>query len=71
MGVSGAGKTTLARGIVEATGWDVLEGDDLHPAANVQKLASGTPLTDEDEDRALADALVELGLDGEAQAGRA
>lgn len=34
-------------------------------------MASGTSLTDEDEDRALADALVELGLDGEAQAGRA
>lgn len=48
MGVSGAGKTTLAQGIVDATGWDFLEGDELHPPENVAKMSSGTPLTDED-----------------------
>lgn len=48
MGVSGAGKTTLAKGVVEATGWEFLEGDSMHPRANVAKMASGTPLTDED-----------------------
>lgn len=48
MGVSGAGKTTLARGVVAATGWTFLEGDELHPQANIDKMASGTPLTDED-----------------------
>ena len=29
-------------------GWDLEEGDDLHPAANVAKMQAGTPLTDED-----------------------
>ena len=48
MGVSGSGKTTIARGIAERLGWDWLEGDDLHPPANVAKMAAGTPLTDED-----------------------
>ncbi|MBM6547153.1 gluconokinase [Janibacter sp. YIM B02568] len=48
MGASGAGKTTLAQGIVDATGWDFLEGDELHPPENVAKMTSGRPLTDED-----------------------
>lgn len=48
MGVSGAGKTTLAQGVVEATGWDFLEGDELHPQANIDKMSQGRPLTDED-----------------------
>jgi gluconokinase len=48
MGVSGSGKTTLARGISDRMGWEFQEGDDLHPRANVEKMAAGTPLTDED-----------------------
>ena len=48
MGVSGSGKTTLARAIVAGTGWRFQEGDALHPPANVAKMASGTPLTDDD-----------------------
>jgi gluconokinase len=48
MGVSGSGKTTVARGIAAATGFALAEGDDFHPAANVAKMAAGTPLTDED-----------------------
>lgn len=48
MGVSGSGKTTVAKGIAEQMGWEFAEGDDFHPEANVQKMASGTPLTDED-----------------------
>jgi gluconokinase len=48
MGVSGSGKTTLARGIAQRMGWDFLEGDDLHPPGNVDKMAAGTPLTDDD-----------------------
>ena len=48
MGVSGCGKSTVARRLGDRLGWDVGEGDDLHPAANVAKMASGQPLTDED-----------------------
>ena len=48
MGVSGCGKTTVAAGVAERLGWTLLEGDTFHPPANVAKMASGTPLTDED-----------------------
>jgi gluconokinase len=48
MGVSGSGKTTIAKGVAAAKGWSLLEGDTFHPPANVAKMASGTPLTDDD-----------------------
>ncbi|MFM8635630.1 MAG: gluconokinase [Planctomycetia bacterium] len=48
MGVSGCGKTTLARSLAERLRLPFQEGDSLHPAANVAKMAGGTPLTDED-----------------------
>ncbi|GBQ68314.1 gluconokinase [Ameyamaea chiangmaiensis NBRC 103196] len=48
MGVSGCGKTTIAEGLQNTLGWPYEEGDRLHPAANVEKMASGIPLTDED-----------------------
>ena len=48
MDVSGVGKTTIARALVERTGWVFQEGDDLHPEANQVKMAAGTPLTDDD-----------------------
>jgi gluconokinase len=48
MGVAGSGKTTIASGLAEHLGVPFVEGDSLHPAANVKKMASGTPLTDED-----------------------
>lgn len=48
MGVSGSGKSTVAGILAGALKWDLEEGDDLHPASNVAKMASGTPLTDED-----------------------
>ncbi len=48
MGVSGTGKSTVAGMLAGRLGWDLEEGDDLHPAANVAKMASGQPLTDED-----------------------
>ena len=46
MGVSGSGKTTVARALAEHLGCELLEGDDLHPVANVDAMAAGTPLTD-------------------------
>ena len=48
MGVSGSGKTTVAERAAEQLGWMFQEGDTLHPAANVEKMKSGTPLTDAD-----------------------
>jgi gluconokinase len=48
MGVSGSGKTTVARLLAERLGWELAEGDDFHPAANVAKMAAGQPLTDSD-----------------------
>jgi gluconokinase len=48
MGVSGSGKSTVARGVAEALGWSYAEGDDFHPPANVEKMAGGQPLEDAD-----------------------
>ena len=48
MGVSGSGKSTVAGILAGQLGWDLEEGDDLHPPANVAKMAAGIPLTDED-----------------------
>jgi gluconokinase len=48
MGVSGSGKTSAAQELTRQLGWEYFEGDDLHPAANVAKMAAGTPLDDDD-----------------------
>ena len=48
MGVTAVGKTSVAEGVVKALGWDFMEGDDLHPQANIDKMSAGIPLTDED-----------------------
>ncbi|MET4093429.1 gluconokinase [Arthrobacter sp. UYCu712] len=48
MGVSGSGKSTVAGLLSGKLGWDLAEGDDLHPPANVAKMQAGEPLTDED-----------------------
>lgn len=48
MGVSGSGKTTVARRLAERFAWPFMEGDELHPAENVAKMSRGEPLTDAD-----------------------
>lgn len=48
MGVSGCGKSTVAGLLAGRLGWPFEEGDALHPQANVHKMASGHPLTDQD-----------------------
>ena len=48
MGVSGSGKTTVAALLAGTLGVAFLEGDELHPRANVEKMRSGQPLTDAD-----------------------
>jgi carbohydrate kinase (thermoresistant glucokinase family) len=48
MGVSGSGKTTVAAMLAGRLHWTFEEGDNLHPASNVEKMHNGIPLTDED-----------------------
>lgn len=48
MGVSGAGKTAVGQALAERLGWQFEDADDWHPGANVEKMRSGHPLTDED-----------------------
>jgi gluconokinase len=48
MGVSGSGKTTVATEVARRLGWEFTEGDDHHPAANVEKMRAGIPLGDDD-----------------------
>lgn len=48
MGVSGCGKSTVGGVLAARLGWDLGEGDNLHPRSNVEKMASGHPLTDDD-----------------------
>jgi carbohydrate kinase (thermoresistant glucokinase family) len=48
MGVTGAGKSTIAERLAQRLGWAFQEGDALHPPSNVQKMSQGVPLTDED-----------------------
>lgn len=48
MGVSGCGKSTAADAVADRLGWQRLEGDDLHPQSNIDKMSKGIPLTDDD-----------------------
>ena len=48
MGVAGSGKTTVGKLLASNLGWQFADGDDFHPAANVEKMSNGIPLTDAD-----------------------
>ena len=48
MGVSGSGKTTVGQLLALELGWEFADGDDYHPAANVEKMRDGIRLTDAD-----------------------
>ena len=48
MGVSGAGKSTVAESLAARLGWRCEDGDKFHPASNVAKMSACQPLTDDD-----------------------
>lgn len=48
MGVSGSGKSRVAGVLAGRLGWDLAEGDELHPPENIAKMAAGHSLTDAD-----------------------
>lgn len=48
MGVSGSGKTTVGQELSRLLGWPFHDADDYHPPANLAKMSSGVPLSEED-----------------------
>ncbi|MDP6698965.1 MAG: gluconokinase, partial [Candidatus Latescibacteria bacterium] len=61
MGVTGSGKSTVGEQLAQDLDWPYYDADDFHPEDNVQKMASGTPLTDEDRWPWLEALAVEIG----------
>jgi len=48
MGVTGAGKSTIGALLAETLKRPLIEGDSLHPPANIAKMSQGVPLNDDD-----------------------
>jgi carbohydrate kinase (thermoresistant glucokinase family) len=67
MGVSGSGKSTVAKALALLLGWSFKEGDSLHPATNIAKMHAGVPLTDADRQPWLY--AVAAWIDGQRAAG--
>lgn len=49
-GVAGAGKSTVGRAVAARLGWDFIDGDDLHPDSNIERMRRGGALEDADRD---------------------
>ncbi len=60
MGVAGCGKSTVGAALARRLAWPHLDADDFHPRDNVEKMRSGTPLTDADRGPWLASMRAEL-----------
>ncbi|WP_255731470.1 gluconokinase [Phaeobacter sp. B1627] len=61
MGVSGCGKSTVGAALAALSRLEYVDGDDLHPVANVDKMRAGIPLTDADRQPWLEDCGAALG----------
>ena len=48
MGVAGCGKSAVGARIAGALGLQLIEGDEFHPASNIDKMRRGLPLDDDD-----------------------
>ena len=48
MGPMGCGKTLIGKMLAEKLEWPFYDGDDFHPATNVEKMRAGVALNDED-----------------------
>ncbi len=48
MGVSGCGKSSVGQAMAHALGGSFADGDDFHTPQNIDNMANGIPLTDED-----------------------
>nr|WP_314484765.1 gluconokinase [uncultured Pseudomonas sp.] len=60
MGVAGCGKSSVSEALCNRNGAIQIEGDSFHPAANIEKMSAGIPLTDEDRAGWLDSLCVEL-----------
>ncbi len=67
MGVSGCGKSTVGKLLARSLRAEFLEGDELHPPRNIERMASGIPLTDSDRRDWLLEIAQQL---ADARAGR-
>ena len=67
MGVSGCGKSTVGRLLARGLSAEFLEGDDLHPPRNIERMSAGIPLTDNDRRDWLLEIAQQL---ADARAGR-
>ena len=48
MGVSGSGKSTVAKALSKKLGYQFIEGDEFHTKSNINKMKNGIPLNDKD-----------------------
>ncbi len=67
MGPAGSGKTTVGKILASQLSWEFADGDDFHPSANIEKMARGVGLTDEDRVpwlQSIHDAMVEWQAQG-------
>lgn len=68
MGVAGTGKTEIGHAVAEQLGGVLVEGDDFHPPANIEKMSAGEPLDDDDRRPWLQSLAEEISrLDGEGE----